>query len=162
MRSQHRDAERNECHRLRYHVYFIPGNVQLKGGIPSTYRDFPTAMTTSWPDREAANMMETGEKEGGNIESEEGAIVSEMRSYFISSEIFKNRVLLLFYCIHLYVFACRVFYDWYNFGIRVKDFVSIMVYRRSNKLIRLTRDRAYPSWYVCKTTNRRGIPFTVV
>lgn len=61
--------------------------MQLKDEIEFAYGDSLRAGATTRADWEARKLVETHGQDGDDVESEEGANVLEMESYFISSEI---------------------------------------------------------------------------
>lgn len=79
--------EWNKSHSLRYHVHLIANDVKLKDAISFTYCIILTAGTTTGAGQEPAKVLETYKWKSHNIEREEGAHASDMRNYFIASEI---------------------------------------------------------------------------
>lgn len=87
---QNQGPDCNGSHRLRYHACFIPIDVQLRGAKALASRSPLTTGVTTGADRETANVVEKGDKNGDIVESEEGADVPNMQNQFIASETSKQ------------------------------------------------------------------------
>lgn len=87
---QHRALERNKSHTLRYHVYFILSDIQLKDAKAYAYGDSLMAAiseTATTVNRAAAKVVDTHGLEGEYVRSEIHEGVPQVKNYFISFEI---------------------------------------------------------------------------
>lgn len=85
----------NGPYRLKYDVYLILNDVQLKDAIQFAYRNSLTAGVTTGDDWETAEVVETHDQEVDDMEDGERADVANMENYFISTETPAECVLML-------------------------------------------------------------------
>lgn len=81
-------------HRFRYHIYFIPSDIQPKNIIALAYGDSQTEGVAAEADWAAAKVLETYGAIRECVKDENDGDVSEMVDYFISSEIPDERIVV--------------------------------------------------------------------
>lgn len=69
-----------------YHLYFIPGDMQVKNATAYAYKDSPRSLfapaytEVDWP---ATKEVKAHEQKGEEIDIKDGEGVSQIRNYFI-------------------------------------------------------------------------------
>lgn len=82
---QHEDPEWNGTHRLRYYVYFISIDVQLKNAVAFAYGDCLMSGAATTVDWKAAKLVKTYEQNRDYVEIEEVVDVPDMGDWLTSS-----------------------------------------------------------------------------
>lgn len=84
------ETDCNGSHGLRYDVYFVRSDGQLKVAIALAYEGPVTAGVATEAPWETRKVLQLHKQDGNDVESKEGANVSEMDNYYISSDISKE------------------------------------------------------------------------